>query len=1043
VRKCIHVQCLLFLLFLWQHKADAQLSDYDWQSLKSITTNEGLPSNFTDALLQDSRGFLWFVTNNGTVRFDGMSFKKYEFDIHNPNSITPDWFTDMVEDKNGMLWIASANTGFYELNPFTDKIIHYRHEPGNANSLANDQVTSVEADASGTIWISSYGGLNSYNPVTHQFKLFTHKDRDTSTISHDQLWQICLDEQQNLWLATSVCFDYFNTRTGRVMHRITDTTVVNIQKASEYPIFVKKGRHHTIWMICQNTGVWGYDTREHKITRHFGYNPADSQSIHSNHIQNVFEDRYGNLWMSGEFIEVFEKSTGKIIHVSNLLHSETNLTFSNMIQDNQGKLWIVTGLEGILSIDPVQKKIKVLPDRSDKHFSKLDMGILSIHGYSKEDFIVTTDAGAYLYNLRTRSLSRFKLPYAGRELTTESFIAGSYMDNQGMLFLGTANKLITYDTATKKIALYEHSINDSTSLSEMACTGILRDRKGRYWCAVYGGGLDRFYPESGTFKAYKVHDGSNSISTNSVHGIFEDSKGLLYISATNGGLIQFNPDDGLFTVYRHKADNPSSPSNDNTGRFFETKQGFIYFTTEGGGLNVFNPVTREFRAFTTKDGLANNILYSIIEDNHGKLWLGTYSGISSFQPPGNPFDKNCKITFRNYNKSDGLPCNEIMFASVFKDPEGNLYFGSACGQIVYFNPNELKENTFCPPVYITGFSLFNKNLNPPDENGLLQTAIETTQTITLSYEQNVLAFTFAALNFVHPENNHYAYMLEGFDKDWIYTDASKRFVNYTHLDAGRYVFKVKGSNNDGIWNETPATLELIITPPYWETWWFRLAIMGIVTAGVYSLYRFRLEQILKVQNIRNKISGDLHDDIGSTLNSISIYSEVAKQKSKVQIQELDLIGESSRKVMDAMSDIVWTINPENDSFEKIIFRMRSLTHQLMKARKIEYTFDADDSLNLLNLPMQTRKNFYLIFKEALNNLVKYSQATKASIRLTSENKFVHLHIRDNGKGFDAANPPRGNGLNNMKRRAEEINAIITIESSEGKGTAVNLVLKYG
>ena len=330
---------------------------------------------------------------------------------------------------------------------------------------------------------------------------------------------------------------------------------------------------------------------------------------------------------------------------------------------------------------------------------------------------------------------------------------------------------------------------------------------------------------------------------------------------------------------------------------------------------------------------------------------------------------------------------------------------------------------------------------PSDTVTFLKTTIETTKEVTISYRENVISFTFAALNFIHPENNRYAYMLKGFDKKWIYTDASRRFADYTNLDPGEYIFTVKGSNNDGVWNETPATLKLIITPPFWKTWWFRSLIALIITLFIYSLYSFRLRQILEVQTIRNKISGDLHDDIGSTLNSISIFSEVAKQKSKEHIHELDMIGESSRKVMDAMSDIVWTINPENDSFEKIIFRMRSLTHQLMKAKKIEYTFDADESLNMQKLPMQVRKNFYLIFKEALNNLVKYSNTERASILLTQKENGIELLIRDNGIGFDSSNPPRGNGLNNMKRRANEIGAQLEILSKNGKGTSVELNLK--
>ena len=471
-------------------------------------------------------------------------------------------------------------------------------------------------------------------------------------------------------------------------------------------------------------------------------------------------------------------------------------------------------------------------------------------------------------------------------MTKEGFIAASYLDNNGLLFLGTAIKIITYDTASKQIHLYEHDVHDSTSFSELSCTGVIRDHKGRYWCAAYGGGLNRFYRETGKFKAYKVHNGKNSISTNSIHNTFIDLKENIYVGSTGGGFILFDPDSETFTAFKHEIGNSESPSNDNIEYFYESKQGYIYFTTLGGGLNVFNPQTKKFRSWSVKDGFASNIISGIIDDNHGNLWLGTYSGISCFSMQTDPFSSDSKFQIRNYTISDGLPCNEITSGGVYKDYEGNIYFGTACGKIVYFNPDELKDNQFVPPVYITGFSLFNKEVVPSDTNKFLNSTIQYTKEITLSYKENVISFSFASLNFIHPENNRYAYKLQGFNKDWIYTDASNRFANYTNLDPGEYIFKVKGSNNDGVWNENPATLKLIITPPWWQTWWSRMAALLALLLIAIGIYRFRMNQLLQLQAIRNRIAHDLHDNIGSTLNSISIYSAVAKNKSRENIPEL-------------------------------------------------------------------------------------------------------------------------------------------------------------
>lgn len=311
----------------------------------------------------------------------------------------------------------------------------------------------------------------------------------------------------------------------------------------------------------------------------------------------------------------------------------------------------------------------------------------------------------------------------------------------------------------------------------------------------------------------------------------------------------------------------------------------------------------------------------------------------------------------------------------------------------------------------------------------------------MSYKQNVITFEFAALNYLHPEKNLYAYKLEPFNKDWVYTDASKRFANFTNLDPGEYILKVKGSNNDGLWNPVEASLKLIITPPFWQTWWFRAVLLMAVALAVYGFYRYRLRHILKLQNIRNKIAADLHDDIGSTLNSISVYSEVAKKDPARQTHALNMIGESSRKVIDAMSDIVWTINPENDGFEKVILRMRSLSYNLLKAKKIDFIFKADENLNDIKLSLEARRNFYLIFKEVLNNLVKYSRAGRVSISLESKSNTLTLLIRDDGVGFDIAQKYNGNGLINMKKRAIEMNGQLIIDSGADIGTSILLIFK--
>jgi signal transduction histidine kinase/streptogramin lyase len=646
--------------------------------------------------------------------------------------------------------------------------------------------------------------------------------------------------------------------------------------------------------------------------------------------------------------------------------------------------------------------------------------------------------GIYIFDTATRTLSNFKILEGGKNIFENNITWQVYEDKNNTLWFATIFGLISFEPATKKYHWYKHLEGDSTSLSSRSCTGIIEDRKGRYWVTTWGGGFAAFDPISGKFRAFNVHEGSNSISTNSLTGIFEDSHGIFYIGNWNGGMITFDPEKEAFKIYRHHSNDTNSISSDIAVSFIESASGIIWVGTTGGGINAFDPATGKFRAYTTKDGLCANSVVSLKEDNNGNYWVGTLNGISSFTPPQDPFNPASEFRFRSYNKSDGLPDNKMNVNTAFKDVDGKIYFGSADAGLIYFNPGELKDNDYPPSVYITDFKLFNKSVQPNDADSILRSRIELTKQITLSYNQNVISFEFAALNYFHPEKNQYAYKLENFDKEWIYTDASKRFVNYTNLNPGHYVFKVRASNNDGLWSPKEASIDLIITPPFWQTWWFRSLVALTVVAIVYAVYRYRLQQVLRLQNIRNRIASDLHDDIGSTLNSISVYSEVAKNDPVKRDMSLSMIGESSRKVIDAMSDIVWTINPDNDNFEKVILRMRSLAYNLLRARNIEFAFKADETLNKLTLSLEKRRNFYLIFKETLNNLVKYSNAKRVLITLSHHSNTITLIIRDDGMGFDTSKKYNGNGLTNIRKRAKEINAQLNIESGEGIGTNIQL-----
>ena len=1050
----IYLQVLLICDQSFSQKNIIQAAQYNFpfHHIEYLNSTQGLKGSEVSWIIQDKRGFLWFMTDAALNRFDGYSFRSFPYNI---NSLSTGW---MFEDKNGALWMPSRNRGLYSFNPYKEKFEEYHHQPGNINSLYDNRITAMTIEEDSVIWIASPGdsasGLDKFDVKTKSFTHFTSNDIDSIGLPVHFVFSLVFDKQKKthdgrgyLWIINTkglydnTGIDCFDSKTNKIINHYDFPFPSHV---AQHAIHTDGIKNETIWIGSDDNGIYGFNT----VTRKFiiikpGHNCRSiSGHINDNAYSNywpVMEDHAGNLWTTNDDNEIvyYDRENNQFYFksipekVANFSKGSASLIF----EDRSQKIWFGTN-NGLIAVDAKKQKDIFICQHDDNDPKSISGNVIwGIHRVKDGPLFVganTLDS----FDKKTNSFFRFPLTDNGKKIgTTQAWMF--YEDNKNNIWFTGGFGLACYNRTTKKNRLYKLYSDDGPEKS-IECLGIIQDRKGRFWTPCEDVGLYSLDPARGKVRIFNPKDTYDSITSDQLATIFEDSRGMLYTCGWEGGFITFNPDKEKFKIYHHDLKDPFSLGNETAHCFLETKNGLIWFATIGGGINVFNPATEKFKAFTTRDGLVHDNVSSLIEDKNGNYWAGTRGGLSRFALPDDPFAPGCKIKFRNYDINDGLPSNDCNMSSAFCDIDGTLYFGTRGEGLFYFHPDSLKDNDFIPPVYITEFNLKNKLVSINDSNSVLKLPIEFTKEIKLNYKQNMISFSFAALNYTHPEKNQYAYMLDRYDKDWIITDASKRFANYTNLDPGEYTFKVKGSNNDGVWNETPTELKIIITPPFWQTIWFKILIALTVVWIVYAFYRYRVGQIILLQRIRNKIAADLHDDIGSTLNSISVYSEVAKKDAVRKEFALNMIGESSRKIIDSMSDIVWSINPENDSFDKIIFRMRSLTYNLLKAKKIDCTFKADESLNELRLPMQTRRNFYLIFKEALNNLVKYSQAGRASVTLLYEKRQVALIIHDDGIGFDVSTKFNGNGLYNIKRRANEINAQVNIESSVGAGTSIEL-----
>jgi two-component sensor histidine kinase len=511
------------------------------------------------------------------------------------------------------------------------------------------------------------------------------------------------------------------------------------------------------------------------------------------------------------------------------------------------------------------------------------------------------------------------------------------------------------------------------------------------------------------------------------YAMVEDGQGNIWAGALDG-LYRYNRATTTVTKYIHDAANPQSISDNEIRSICLSKTSGVWIGTLSGGLNHLDTATGIFTAYTTANGLPNNSIYTILEDHNGHLWLGTNAGLCRFNTTDH--------SVRNYTPRDGIQNLEFNTNAASQAPNGLLCFGGTTGFNI-FHPDSLSNGFEPPKAVITRFKIF-------DEEYAVPSSI-----LTLPHGQNSFSFEFASLSYYRSSEHQYAYMLEGADKDWI-NSGNRHYTSYAHLPPGKYTFKVRVANHTGVWSKEITTLAFIINPAWYNTWWFRLAIGLLVAAGVYGLYSYRIRQMQKLYTVRNHIASDLHDEIGSTLSSISLMSGMMQRKLQAgdtAVNSLLLqVSSNTSYMLEALSDIVWAINSSNDRFDNVVNRMRAFAIELLEPADIHIDFVVVDDLCDLKLDMQQRKNLYLIFKEALHNTVKYAACTNVTIQISClATKTLMLEIKDDGKGFDLKKSNTenislsGNGIRNMKKRAAELSGRLDIISAPEKGTSILLV----
>jgi len=1079
VNKKLKITQYLFFFSILYFGLYSYLFPQSYQNLKfsRLSVADGISQSTVNAVLQDSYGFIWFGTQDGLNRYDGYNFKIYKHIPNDSSSLSENWIWTIYEDSKGKLWIGTFGGGICSFDRKSETFTTYRNDKDNPNSLSHNTVWNFYESTDGNLWIGTNNGLNYYDRTKKKFKNYQPEKESL-------IFRIIPQRNNTLLLTTLEKVLIFDIKSkifkNFASHINSKILVQNIQKNICYD------PSGIVWMASLEGEILKYNSTNNNLKKYRLFSQTASSNKANKKISGIAVDKYGFVWVTtsdGLFIMTF--SGENLLKVHKFYNDPTNDKsisgdfLSGIHTTKGGEIWI-SSRNAINRFDQNNQKF-LHYNSSNKNINSLSHnGVLPILTSKHKPGIVWigTRKGLNKYDERNNTFTHFKSNRINPdEGLSSDYILSLFEDKKGNLWVGTRggglNKIEFNISGNTNYTHYRYNLDDSLSISSNNVHSIYEDSKGIFWIGTGGGGLNQFNPKSNNFKRYSGYTGNiNDINDPWVYNILEDQLGNIWIGTAAGGLNLFNRKDGTFKYYLNKADDPTSISNNRVLVIFETRNGQIWIGT-AMGLNKLIPPQKEdgeysFRQYFLSDGLPNDVIYGILEDDFENLWVSTNKGLCKIHL------ENELLKVRNYHISDGLQSDEFDQNSFSKDVFGRMYFGGINGFNV-FQPDSIKDNDFIPPVVITDLKILNesvpiinqhrstlhKNFKKGNSNYtgsvFLNKSITLTDTIELAYNDEVLSFEFASLNYTVPEQNKYAYFMEGFDTDWIYS-GTRRFVTYTNLDPGKYIFHIKGSNNDGIWNEKGESITLIISPPPWKTWWAYLIYFALFVGAVFIFIKNRekklaheIELKLKIEeakieereNVRKKISQDFHDEAGNKLTKIALFTELSKRESNVNLKLKDFLNhieDNTTELSNGMRDFLWVLDVGKDSLFDMIKRIEEFGNSMFEFTDISFTVICENKIfEKILLSMEVRRTIILIFKEAMNNALKYSDAKHISLEIILNENLLTVILTDDGRGFETTLTSNGYGMKNIKSRAEKIGGKTLIESKKNKGTKITFI----
>lgn len=1087
----------LFLLILFLSPRTSP-QDYiqDKIQFKRLTRQEGFPARNISYILQDSKGFLWMATPDGLIRFDGKKQKLFRYTPSNEKSIGSNTVVFIYEDRSGILWFATPGGGLNKYNSSEENFTRYTHNPNDPASISSNEVFSILEDKEGIFWIGTYrGGLNKFDPKSGKFSSYKNDASNINSLSNNNVSEVYEDSKGNLWIGT------------------------------------------------RGGGLNLFDREEQKFIR-FAHSETELSSLSNNNVTGILEDNNGTLWIStmggglnkltfksGQQNPVFEHYKKNPNNPFSLSSNEIN----NLYLDRDNVFWVGTWGGGLNKMVPLSKENSSVEFISYKHdpldiFSLTDNNVECIYeDNSGVLWISTSGAGLHIYDKNKKPFRLYVSEPSNPNSLGYTAIWSVYEDREGTRWIGLGdgglNKMIK---DTEKFIRYTHNPKNPYSISDNCVSTIYEDKFNNLWVGTWNGGLNKFNRKTGRFYKYK-HDPKNpkSISDNRIFTIIEDASENLWIGTRHGGLNKFNRNDESFTHYRHNPDDPGSLSSDYASELYcdkngnlliatfigldlfdqknenfihlnlseknypsnkdirvtairESKSGFLWMGIMDLGLIKYDLKEGVKKTYTTEDGLPINYITGILEDEHENLWVSTTVGVSKFNPTTEKF--------RTYTYEDGLQgMNET---KPFKSKTGELIFCGVMGLSI-FHPDSVKDYEHIPPVYFTDFYLFNKPVpigyDSLTKRTILKKSMVECDEIVLDYEDKIISFDFAILDFHSMfKGNRFAYIMEGFDKNWTYNETSiglsNRHITYSNLSPGEYTLRVKAANSDHLWNEQGASIKIIILPPWYQTTLAYLIYIFLIGISVYFIWKTQIKRIKnkheyemskfeaqkfhEVDELKSRFFANISHEFRTPLTLIlGPAKQLSEQlKDEAAKTKADLIHRSAKKLNRLVDELLDISKIESGEMKlkacpiNLVSAVREVTlyfSSLAETKNISFkvTSKEDEIITYVD-----KDKFDKILTNVISNAFKFTpEGGKVEVSIQRQKQQVEIKVTDTGMGI----PPdqidkifdrfyqvdsshtrscegTGIGLSLTKELIELHKGKIEVESKEGKGSIFRL-----